>query len=390
MAEIHCRHFSGYKPCGLSETCDRSCSHFDEIRHNVVIVHLGALGAVLRSTSLLPAIHRAFPKSKVTWITQAPAHRLLQNHPLIDRVYTVDLEHQILWKSMKADVIFCIDKSMLAAGIAKSIPHRELRGFKTDDVTGAILPANPEARELWEIGLSNQKKFFDNKKAETQLVHEALKLGEFKREEYSYHFTPLEQEMIRTRRELWAPKKQILVGLNTGCSGVIPYKKLTVEYQRKLILSLQQKFGQKIRIVLLGGPEDETRNLEIAKGLSVVSSPTTAGLRDGMMSVEACDIVVTGDSLGMHMAIAMKKWTVAWFGPTCAHEIDLYDRGVVIRTQATCSPCWKRTCDKNPMCYDLVDPNQVLNGVEKGLEANQWLSSSSKPHSPAISSSPSP
>jgi hypothetical protein len=41
------------------------------------------------------------------------------------------------------------------------------------------------------------------------------------------------------------------------------------------------------------------------------------------------------------------------------------------------------------MCYDLVDPKEILAGVEKGFEANQWLSSSSKPHSQAISSSPS-
>lgn len=387
MAEIHCRNFNGYKPCPLSETCDRGCTHFDEIRHNVVVIHLGALGAVLRSTALLPAIHRAFPKAKLTWVTEAPAHHLLQNHPLIDRILTLDAPSQLQMHALKADVIFCIDKSLTAAGIAKMIAHKEIRGFKADETTGAILPANPEARELWSLGLSNRKKFFENKKSETQLVHEALALGEFKREEYGYRFTDLEREWVRTRRELWAPQKQILIGINTGCSGVIPYKKLTVDAHRKLIVKLQEKWGSDIRIVLLGGREDEGRNGEIARGLKVVNSPTMAGLRDGMLSVAACDIVVTGDSLGMHMAIAQKKWTVAWFGPTCAQEIDLYDRGVKIQTAATCSPCWKRTCDRNPMCYDLVDPAQIVAGVEKGFAANQWLNSSSKPRSLETSSS---
>jgi heptosyltransferase II len=387
MAEIHCRHFNGYKPCGLSETCDRGCAHFDEIRHSVVVVHLGALGAVLRSTALLPAIHRAFPKAKLTWVTQAPADKLLENHPLIDRALTLGIEHQWQLKALQADVVFCIDKSLTAAGVAKSIAAREIRGFKADGNTGAILPANPEARELWSLGLSNQKKFFENTKSENQLVHEALALGEYKREEYSFHFTALEQEMVRTRRQLWSSRNEILIGINTGCSGVIAYKKLTVEYQRKLIAKLQKKWGDRIRVVLLGGREDATRNIEIANTLNVISSPTTEGLRDGMVSVAACDVVITGDSLGMHMAIAQKKWTVAWFGPTCAQEIDLYDRGVKIHTKATCSPCWKRACDKNPMCYDLVDPQEILAGVEKGLVANQWLSSSSKPHSPVTSSS---
>ena len=30
----------------------------------------------------------------------------------------------------------------------------------------------------------------------------------------------------------------------------------------------------------------------------------------------------------MHMAIALRKHAVAWFGPTSAPEIDLYNRGV--------------------------------------------------------------
>ena len=330
-------------------------------------------------------MRRAFPKSKLTWITEAPADKLLLHHPLIDQVLTTKDQWKI--QAITADVVFCIDKSLVAAGVARSISAKQWRGFKADGTTGAILPANPEARELWEIGLSNQKKFFENTKSEAQLAHEALGLGEYKREEYGYHFTPLELEMIRTRRELWSTKKEILIGLNTGCSGVIPYKKLTVNYQRKLIQRLYQRYGERIRVVLLGGPEDESRNREIALDLKVISSPTTAGLRDGMMSVAACDMVITGDSLGMHMAIAQKKWTVAWFGPTCAQEIDLFDRGVKVMTKATCSPCWKRTCDKNPMCYDLVDPNEILAAVAKGFEANQWLNSLSKPHSLGISSS---
>ncbi len=137
----------------------------------------------------------------------------------------------------------------------------------------------------------------------------------------------------------------------------------------------------------MGGPEDRIRNQQIAYGLNVISSPTDHGLRDGLISVSACDIVVTGDSLGMHMAIALKKWTVAWFGPTCAHEIDLFGRGVHVLTAAECSPCWKRTCHNSPMCYDRVNLNEIVEGVQKGV---LWLTSSSIPRLSVISSSPSP
>jgi heptosyltransferase-2 len=156
-----------------------------------------------------------------------------------------------------------------------------------------------------------------------------------------------------------------------------------VDAHRRLIASLK---GLGVKIVLLGGPEDRLRNQQIAHGLQVISSPTDQGLRDGLISMDACDIVISGDSLGMHMGIALKKWVVAWFGPTCAHEIDLYDRGAYVLSTAPCSPCWKRSCNKNPMCYDLVDLNELIQGVKKGI---QWLMSSSTPRLSVISSCPS-
>ncbi|MCB0362324.1 MAG: hypothetical protein KDD35_06365, partial [Bdellovibrionales bacterium] len=84
-------------------------------------------------------------------------------------------------------------------------------------------------------------------------------------------------------------------------------------------------------------------------------------------SVDACDIIVTGDSLGMHMGIALEKWVVAWFGPTCAHEIDFYGRGSVVFASTTCGPCWRRSCQNQEMCYDHVPINQLVDGVKKGI-----------------------
>jgi heptosyltransferase-2 len=382
MPEILCRHFSGYKPCMRHDKCDSQCPQKSIPQTRILVVHLGAIGAVLRSTSLLKAIREKYPNAHLTWVTQKPSHQLLQGHPLIDRVLTSERDDLLALSCLEFDLGFCIDKSIVAGGIMKVTRVKKTYGFRVETTTGAILPATDAAAPLWELGLSNQKKFFENKKPETQLVTEALEL-EYKRDPYHIHLTEEEIDLSLQRRALWASPQEIVVGLNTGCSGVIAHKKLTVDAHRRLISILK---GLGVKIVLLGGPEDRVRNQQIAHGLHVISTPTDQGLRDGLMSVNACDIVVSGDSLGMHMAIAMKKWTVAWFGPTCAHEIDLYDLGAKVLTKATCSPCWKRSCQKSPMCYDLVDLNDIVDGVKKGI---QWLMLSSTPRLSVISSSPS-
>jgi heptosyltransferase-2 len=367
MALTGCRYFSGYKPCGKSANCNESCVHKDIPTTSILIVHLGAIGAVARSTSLLPAIKRKYPSSRIYWITDAPADQLLKNNNYIDRVLTSDFEGLMTLKAMEFDVGFVIDKSLKAQGLLKSTQVDIVYGFVCEGRTGAIVPATPSAKELWEIGLSNQKKFFENQKAETQLCIEALELGPYQRDEYHLPLSDGEiRESLRRANVYRREQSQPVIGFNTGCSSHIPYKKWTVEYHRKVIEDLLE-LGYK-NIVLLGGKEDSERNRQISASLDIIESPTETGLRDGMISVEACDIVVTGDSLGMHLAIARKKYVIAWFGPTCSHEIDIYDRGTKLVTQAACSPCWKRHCNQQQMCYDQVSLVDIRHAIEAGTK----------------------
>lgn len=377
MPMLSCRFFNGYKPCGKSLTCSQECSEFQPLKNNILIIHLGALGAVLRSTSLLKGIHEKYPQSKVVWITQSPAHKLLENNPYIDQVLTADFQGLSRAKSMSYDVAFVIDKSQEAIGIAKSLEIGQHFGFITDK-WGHIGAANQASKELWNLGLDNHKKFFVNKKSEVQLMYESFQLpyrtlSNPDNFEYVINLNTEEKSLVNERKKLWQGSSYFkIIGINTGCSSVIPYKKLTVKKTRELCLKLSAI--KNVRVVLLGGPEDQERNEEISNGLPVVNSPCNLGLRDGLCSVAACDVVFSGDSLGMHMAIALKKYVVAWFGPTCAHEIELYGRGVHVLTSASCSPCWKRSCEKERMCYDEVSVHSIVSAVHKGLSCAPSLS----------------
>lgn len=377
MPEINCRHFTGYKPCGLFETCDSLCPKLDIPEKRILVVHLEALGAVLRSTSLLRAIKRKFPSSHITWVTQKPADELLKNNPFIDRILTTHLNDILALSTLKFDVAFNIDKSLKAYGVIKQCSVKEVVGFKIEESSGAIVPTHKFSEELWSLGLSDHKKFFVNNKPETQLTCEALGL-EFKRDEYVFEFTRNEKKLLEERKKKYREKFNLVLGINTGCSNTLPAKKWTVNYIRDLV---DQLLKLNLQIVLLGGgEEDHLRNIQIANGKNIISSDCLTGIRDGMVSVAACDIILSGDSLGMHMAIAMQKWVVAWFGPSCSHEIDLFDRGVKINTLASCSPCWKNHCekmtsDKASMCFDLVPIESVIDATRKGVTWFQKTSS---------------
>ncbi|MEZ0391442.1 MAG: glycosyltransferase family 9 protein [Pseudobdellovibrionaceae bacterium] len=367
MFQTQCRFFNGYKPCGKNSNCSADCPSFERVNQSVLLIHLGALGAVVRSTALLQKIKEKYPQSLITWVTDAPAQQLLKNHPLVDRVLTTGSEDLLQLSALEFDLAFVVDKSLKATGVLKSTKAKQVYGFRAEARTGAILPATPAATELWSLGLNDEKKFFQNQKTEIQLICEALELGPMPLPAYDLPLSDLEARLCSQRKKQWSLNfRQPVIGINTGCANVIPAKKLTVEYQRRMIQAFLDSGFE--NLVLLGGPEDEIRNQQIGQGLPIFQSSTGLGLRDGLVSVAACDLVVTGDSLGMHMAISQSKFVIAWFGPTCAQEIELYGKGVKIQSQAACGPCWKRSCDKAQMCYDQVDLGSILQAIFQGTE----------------------
>lgn len=351
-----CRLFDGYKPCRHRRPC-QGCPHHDPVSTEVLLVNLDALGDVLRTTAVVPAIHRRWPGARLTWLTRPRAAELLAGHPGIDRVLALGPESGWELQARRFDVLLCADKSRTAGGIVAGIPAAERRGFGIDE-RGVVLPLNPEALPLYALGLDDELKFRRNDKPETRLLAEAFGL-EWRRDPYRLELRPDERSAGSRRR----------VGFNTGCSPDFPYKKLPLELQEAAIRRIGAWLGEPV--LLLGGPEDTERNAELARRLGslVEESPTRGGLRQGAAEVARCEVVVTGDSLGMHLAIAMGCHVVAWFGLTCPQEIDLYDRGIKLLADVGCAPCWQRSCERQPKCYDRVEPEWIEQAVRDCLEA---------------------
>lgn len=368
MAIVNCRYFNGYKPCGKNDKCSVECSFKEEITETLLVIHLGALGSVVRSSALLRKLKKEKPRAYIVWLTSEAVLPILENHSAIDRLYALNFINMLKLQAMKFDQIFVVDKSLEAVSVAQQLETHKISGFKAHAVNGAIVPATREAEEIWQLGIDDHKKFFLNKKTELQLIFESFGF-QYQREKYWLDISDSEKLEMANRKTQWLRPdgKSIILGINTGCSSVIAYKKLSLQKHKELIAKVHQEFPE-VQIVLLGGREDQERNQALkASFTEVIESSTQSGLRDGILSVGACDLVVSGDSLGMHIAIALEKYTVAWFGPTCSQEIDLFDNGEKITTYLNCHPCWKRSCSKPNMCYDHVEIDDFIKAIRKGI-----------------------
>lgn len=365
-SSIDCRLFTGYKPCGPGRLCD-ACQERCPRGRMVLIINLDALGAVLMTTALLPAIKRRDPISTVHWVTMPAAVPLLANNPYLDRVWPYDFETVSILQALSYDRLYSVDKAYRSDALAMLVPAKEKLGFGLDRC-GAIVPFNREADYAYRLGLDDRLKFKENRVTGVRFLAQALRL-DYRNDEYILELSPQEKELAREfRRRNKIGDHQIVIGFNTGCSDLFPNKKMTVDQHLWLIKRIR-KAMPKAKLVLLGGRAETERNREIAKraGPFVINSPTDEGIRRGIVYLDACDIVVTGDTSAMHMAIALKKWVVVWFGLSCASEIELFGRGEKIVSSLDCAPCWRKSCD-HLSCIKQLDMEAMLAAVVHGCK----------------------
>jgi ADP-heptose:LPS heptosyltransferase len=368
---VDCRRFTGYKPCFPGKACGADCVDFDPIGTKILIVNLDAMGNVLVTTSILAAIKRKYPTSRIGWITLKNAAPLLLNNPLIDEIYLWEPESRLILQHMMFDVALNVDKSRRSGAFIASVSAGEKLGFGLHP-NGCIVPLNKEAGENYALGLDDRIKFHVNKKTVQQIQCEEFRL-EYRRDPYVLELTGEEKAFCAEyKKRAGIRDGETIVGFNTGCSELYPNKKLTIDQHVRLIRSLSGV--PNLKLVLVGGPEDTERNAEIARiaGAAVINTPTTEGLRRGLCYENVCDAIVTGDSFGMHAAIALKKFVVAWFGVTCPDEIDLYDRGVkILPAGLECSPCWKRECPYDLECVRAIDLDAIRDHVVRFAKSRE-------------------
>lgn len=363
-----CKNYNGYKPCFSYENClENGCQHENDntkIGVKILVISLDALGNVLDNTPVLYALKRKFPVSTIYWMTMPAADKILFNNPLIDKVFTWTDEQRMIARQIEYDYVMNADKSDYACAFANEIKAKNRLGFLLSE-DGKIIPANQGAMYSYLMGNNDQFKFRENKRSGVDIIHEAFEL-EYKRDPYVFGLTEDEKEFVEAyKKEIAYNPKKTYVGFNTGCSTLFPNKKMTIEQHVALITEFLK--DESLQVVLLGGREDTERNVQIYESFSeadkkkIITTPTTMGLRSGICFMDIADIVITGDSFGMHMAIGLKKYVIAWFGLSCSAEIELYDRGAKLVPEGLeCSPCWKKVCPYNLECIQMIDLNKII------------------------------
>lgn len=365
-----CRHYRGDKPCIQNRVCT-GCQSYDPFVNRICIVKLGALGDVVRTLCILPALTKKYPNAHITWVSKPAGCRMIQDHSQITRTLEFGPITAMMLSQEHFDLVVSLDKEPEPCALAMNLKADKKIGIGMS-AHGTPVPLNDEAHDYFLLGLSDDLKFNKNTKSYPQLVHEALGL--------SYDWSPYELPVNDMRREqlrqsllahhgTHTGSELSVVGVNVGAGKVFANKMWSPSMTAQAIRLFKQNNAD-TSVLLLGGPDEREAVDAILADLSSTQDDThviDAGTEHDEASfvalVDLCDVLFSGDTMALHVAVARKKAVVGFFGPTCEQEIELFGRGIKLVANTACSPCYKRSCDHNDECLKQITPQMAADAM---------------------------
>ncbi len=286
-----------------------------------------SLGDVLRSTVLL----HPYKNYEITWITSKEAFPLLENNPFIkkDRLLPFDFITASQMESEEFDTIINLEKVPGICALSDRIRERKSKhGFTFNTQTGKE-QALENSAEILSFGVDP---IYKKKNKKTFQEHLFKIVGKkWEGEEYVLGYVP-------------PPKEEYDVGFNVKIGLKWPNKAWSLNNW------------------------DRLENLLDAEKISVTRQDkqpkeVLTDLKKYMGWINSSRVLVSNDSLGLHLGLALKKKVIGLFGPTSSREIYFYNRGEAIlpNENLPCLPCFKPGCSpyKNS-CIDLISPEEVF------------------------------
>lgn len=325
------------------------------------------MGDVLRTTPLLRGLRRAYPDCHITWLTEPNVVPMLTGLAEIDRIMAYGFETVLQLRHEAFDQLYCFDKEPKAIALAMEIEAGERIGFGMSRF-GNVMPLSPNSEYMFELGINDPLKFRINTKTYPHLLFECAGLPYPEPQEYL--LPEFSAEIIEGRdflHTLGTAPGALKVGLNTGAGEAFAPKKWTEEGYTQLADLLAEQPGT--TVLLLGGPAEAERNARIAA--AATHTPLNTGnhhpIRRFAGIVGNLDLMVTGDTLAMHIAIGLKVPVLVILGATCPQEIELYGRGAKIVADCECTPCYLSVCPKEVTCMQTISAGQVYDAAAKLL-----------------------
>jgi len=351
IEKYDCKYLDGYRPCHFHKEKKVPCSEcpdYEPLSLRILIIKLGAAGEVIRNTPILHKLRERFPTAEITWLTNYPE---LIPQAFVDRIVKYNLESSISLTEEQFDLLLSLDKETCSCAMANKIQAKVKKGFYYSPL-GKILPFDSDAARKWMTGIDDNEML----KNDMHYVEEVFEICgyEWRGEKYILPQYP---------KSRLFDFGQIIVGLITGTSHIW---KTRIPHIEKIEEILQLLISKNYKIVLLGGPEEDQKNIALKNKYKVHYFGVNP-IEKFINIMDNCDVIITPVTMGLHLAIGLNKNVILLNNIFNKNEFYLYEKGTIIEPPLSCTGCYKKEFDEHcPVkdCTLLYDSQMVVQYIE--------------------------
>ncbi len=329
-----------------------------KVPRKILVIKPSSLGDIVHSLPFLNVIRESFPGAEIHWIIAKGLEGLLENHPMVQKLWVINKDR---WKKMNN----LKDTVSEFRGL--------LHGLKSESYDIAV-----DLQGLLRSGLL------------TAASKAPVRMGFREAREGSRLFYT---HKIAGGREAHAVDRYLKIAAALGCDTRTVTFPLPLVKESQRIRQLRQETGDyavlapgarwrtkrwsaerfgllasrlNIRSIIIGGHADEALAAEAAAHSQgeAVSMAGKTDIKELISLIRKARFMVTNDSGPMHIAAACGVPVVAVFGPTNPARTGPYgDCHIVIKAKTECAPCYKKNC-KKLRCMESISVDTVHEAVK--------------------------
>ncbi|MFH2108820.1 MAG: glycosyltransferase family 9 protein [Chrysiogenia bacterium] len=318
----------------------------------IAIIRLSSLGDIVHTLPAFQALRRHYPEARISWIAEAAGASLLENFPGIDRIIVFDLKAR---KGSVARIKYLIgfvrcwrgqfDLVLDFQGLIKSALLSFLLG-------GSRLGfGSRNAREsMATVFYSRRAVYFPE---DRHVIYKNMHLLSLLGSSSAVVEYPVQE---------WVPSRQLSefleqndlhdkgwIILNVG--GGWPSKILSEKQWLQIASGLKDEY----QLVMLWGNEKERGTAAAVSRQGGVHLAIFMNFSDLLYFINHARLVISGDTLALHLADLTRTPAVGIFGPSSPlRNGPLFSESRSVYRELNCSFCYRRKCDTMSCIRDIV------------------------------------
>jgi len=323
------------------------------------------MGDIILTTPVLNALRQNFPDAHITYLAETPYAALLDNHPDVDEIITLDRNKST---SQTKTILHLFSKKYDIAIDLFGNPRSAFLTF----LSGAKIRIGGDFR--------GRRIFYTHKISDDGSAKTAIQfhLNYLKPLNISYQ-TAEPYIVVSEEEQAWARDylqrkgydlSQPIIGIHPGATW--PAKRWFPNRFAVLANQLVSKLG--VQILFTMGPDESEiiQSVISACNFSVIE-PAVLSIRQLAAALQQVQVFVANDCGPMHLAPAVGTKTVGIFGPGEPEIWFPYSKEKghrLVYREVACSRCHLDFCDKMD-CMKAITVDMVFNAVRDALMAGK-------------------